>query len=254
MGNTIIYADAAALAQAAAELFVVRAGEAIKAHGRFSVALSGGSTPKAMHQRLATEPLRGQVDWAHVNVFWGDERCVAPDETESNYHMARETLLDYVPIPTNQIHRMRGEIDPAQAAAEYEAVLRGFFGPRPPAPSPTRVEGGPEEEPRFDLIFLGMGDDGHTASLFPGTAALDETRWVAPNWVEKLGAWRITLTAPAINAAALVAFLVAGEAKAERLAQVLNGPSQPHVLPSQLIRPTVGDLLWLVDKAAASKL
>ncbi len=240
MTSPIIYATPGALATAAAELFVQRARDAIADHGRFAVALSGGSTPKAMYQRLAEHPLSHEVDWTHVQVFWGDERAVPPDHHESNYLMAQQALLEEVPISSAQIHRIRGELPPDEAADDYEAVLRAFFrGTRP----------------RFDLLLLGMGDDGHTASLFPGTAALDEAeRWVVANYVPKLADWRITLTLPTINAAACVAFLVAGEAKAERLAEVLNGPRDPHRLPAQAIQPTDGELLWLVDQAAAAGL
>ena len=234
-----VFSTPEALAEAAAEHVAQLAHAAVMDHGRFSVALSGGSTPRALHTRLAAEPWRDAVDWDRVHVFWGDERCVPPDHPDSNYRMARETLLDHVPIPPAQVHRMRGELSPAEAAAAYEAELRAFF--------PTVAW------PAFDLVLLGMGDDGHTASLFPGTAALAETEhWVVANRVEKLETWRLTLTAPAINRAAHVLFLVAGTGKAERLRQVLRGPYQPTVLPSQLIRPVSGDLVWFVDRAAAS--
>ncbi len=234
-----VFSTPNALAEAAAVYVTHLAHAAISEHGGFSLALSGGSTPRALHTRLAHEPWRDAVDWGRVHVFWGDERCVPPDHPDSNYRMARETLLDHVPILPAQVHRLRGELPPDQAAAAYEAELRGLF---PSAPWPA-----------FDLVLLGMGDDGHTASLFPDTAALAETeRWAVANHVEKLDAWRLTLTAPAINHAAHVAFLVAGAAKAERLREVLRGPYQPTVLPSQLIRPASGQLDWFVDLAAAS--
>jgi 6-phosphogluconolactonase len=244
MSDIQIYPDSAALARAAAERIVSLAGEAIGARGRFSMGLSGGSTPRALYTLLASNEVAPRIDWAHVHVFWGDERCVPPDDSESNYRMARETLLDHVPLPESNIHRMLGEIDPAQAAADYEQVLRPFF----------RQSTGPKNlpQPRFDLLLLGMGEDGHTASLFPGTAALHElSRWVVENHVEKLGAWRITLTAPAINAAATVIFLVSGGAKAAILRAVLKGPHQPEKYPSQLVKPENGDLIWMVDTAAA---
>ena len=234
-----VFSTADALAEAAAEYVVHLAHAAVTERGRFSLALSGGSTPRALHAHLAAEPLRSDVDWGRVHVFWGDERCVPPDHPDSNYRMARETLLNHVPIPPAQVHRMPGELPPAEAAVAYEAELREFFASA--------------AWPAFDLVLLGLGDDGHTASLFPGTAALAETeRWVAANWVEKLDTWRLTLTVPAINQAAQVVFLVAGAAKADRLRQVLRGPYQPTVLPSQMIRPLSGNLAWFVDLAAAS--
>jgi 6-phosphogluconolactonase len=181
------------------------------------------------------------VDWARVHVFWGDERCVPPDHAESNYRMAREALLDQVSIiPAQNVHRMRGEIDPEEAADGYETDLRACFGVSAP--------------PRFDLILLGMGDDGHTASLFPGAEAIrEQARWVAAYYVEKLGAWRLTLTPVVLNAAANVIFLVVGAGKAARLREVLDGPYQPDRLPAQVVRPSDGRLLWMVDQAASSE-
>ncbi|GAB4435832.1 MAG: 6-phosphogluconolactonase [Anaerolineae bacterium] len=234
-----VYPDSEALAHGAATHFVRLAAAAIAEHGRFSVALAGGSTPEAMHRALASEAFAPRVDWERVHVFWGDERCVPPDHAESNYRMARETLLDGVPIPARNVHRMRAEIGPEAAADEYEAALRAFFGADGP--------------PRLDLIFLGMGDDGHTASLFPGTAAVHETAgWVAAHHVAKLGAWRVTLTPAVLNAAANVIFLVAGAHKAARLREVLHGPYQPDALPAQVVKPAAGRLLWLVDQAAVA--
>ncbi len=224
-----------ALARAAAELFVTVGEAAIEMRGQFTVALSGGSTPKAMHHVLASEEFRTQIDWTKVEIFFGDERTVPPEHADSNYHMARETLLSKVPIPGDNVYRMRGEIDPNEAAKEYGQMLKEKFG-----------DGG------LDLIYLGMGDDGHTASLFPGTEALHETkhRCVA-NHVEKLNTWRITMSAPFINRAAQVAILVSGEAKASRLSEVLEGPRDPERLPVQLIQPDPGQLTWLLDSAAA---
>jgi 6-phosphogluconolactonase len=233
------YPSAAAVAEAAAQFFVQRAQEAIAARGRFTVALSGGSTPKAMFTLLAQGPFAEQVDWANVHVFWSDERTVPPDHNDSNYKMAAEALLQRVPLNPARVHRMQGELDPSQAAALYEDVVRREMG----------------NVPRFDLILLGMGDDGHTASLFPGTAALDETsRLVVANWVEKLNTWRITLTGTVINNALNVVFLVVGEAKAAVLLEVINGPYQPEVYPSQLIEASNGTLIWMVDEAAATLL
>lgn len=238
------YPDAESLAQAGAEHFVTLAQAAIAARGCFAVALSGGSTPRGLYARLATEELAAQVDWSCVYVFWGDERCVPPDHHDSNYLMARQTLLDHLPVPPENVHRIRGELEPEEAAAEYERTLRTFFF----LPSEKPI-------PRFDLVLLGMGDDGHTASLFPGSAALHERRrWVATQYVGKLQVWRVTLTPIIINAAAHVTFLVSGAGKAERLHQVLTGPYQPDLLPAQIIKPDGGRLLWLVDAAAAALL
>jgi len=236
-----VFDDAESVARAAAESFVQLSREAVEARGAFSVALSGGTTPRRVYELLASEEYGGRVEWPKVHVFFGDERAVPPDHADSNYRMAREALLSHVPVPEENVHRIEGLGDAASNASNYESVMRGFFGDA--------------TWPRFDLVFLGMGDDGHTASLFPRTSALGETRaWVAANWVEKLGAWRITLTAPAINAARRVVFLVTGASKAERLAEVLNGAHDPTRLPSQMIRPREGQLTWYVDRATAAKL
>jgi 6-phosphogluconolactonase len=243
--------DATSLARAAADYFVTLASEAIATQGRFAVALAGGSTPKVTYALLATDAISERVDWSHVHIFWGDERCVPPDHPDSNYRMAREAWLDHVPLPAGNVHRMRGELEPGQAASEYEETLRVFF-------SLSSEEGtGNDTLPvaRFDLVLLGMGDDAHTASLFPGTAAIDEqTRWVMAHLVEKLHTWRITLTPAAINAAANVIFVVSGSGKAGRLQRVLTGPYQPDVLPAQIVKPDNGRLRWLVDSAAAALL
>lgn len=233
-------ADAAALAQTAAEIFQQAAQENIAAHGRFTVALSGGSTPKAMFALLAREPYRSAIDWAHVYVFWGDERCVPPDHPDSNFRMTKESLLDQVPLPPANIFRIAGELDPAQAARDYAATLHRFFQT--------------DSWPQFDLVFLGMGADGHTASLFPGTVALqaDPNAVVVENYVEKLKAYRITLTAATINHAQAVIFLVGGADKAVTLKAVLHGTYQPELYPSQLIQPLRGKLLWIIDAAASA--
>ena len=241
MSELKVYPDAASLARAAGEHFIALAGEAVAARRRFAVALASGSTPRATYALLASPEFAGRVDWPSVHVFWGDERCVPPDHFDSNYAMAREALLDQVPLPARNIHRIRGEIEPERAANEYERTLRAFF---------TRPPGG--SAGRFDLVLLGMGNDGHTASLFPGLAALHEgVRWVVAHYVDKLSVWRVTLTPVIINAAAHVTFLASGASKAERLREVLVGPNQPDVLPVQIVRPTSGHLLWLVDAAAA---
>jgi 6-phosphogluconolactonase len=211
-------------------------------HDYFAVALSGGSTPRSLFSLLAGPERAQHIGWSKVHVFWGDERTVPPDDPDSNYRMAREALLDRVALPSSNVHRIPAELEPTRAAEEYAHTLRDFF---------TRRTGAA----RFDLILLGMGADGHTASLFPGTAALDEhERWVVANYVEKLDTWRITLTLPVLNGAEHVAFLVAGAGKAETLKRVLQGPRQPRELPSQLIHPAQGTLVWLLDHAAAAQL
>ena len=236
-----VFDDAESVARAAAESFIQLSLEAVKERGAFSVALSGGTTPRRVYELLASDEYGGRVEWPKVHVFFGDERTVPPDHADSNYRMAREALLSHVSIPAENVHRIEGLGDAAANASDYESVMRGFFGDA--------------DWPRFDLVFLGMGDDGHTASLFPETSALGETRaWAVANWVEKLGAWRITLTAPAVNAARRVVFLVTGASKSERLHEVLNGAHDPSHLPSQMIRPREGALAWYVDRAAAAKL
>jgi 6-phosphogluconolactonase len=246
MGATDIrrFPDAEAVSRAAAEEFARRAAEAAAARGRFAVLLSGGSTPRRMYQLLAEPPYRDQVDWGRVDVFWGDERAVPPDHLDSNYRMAREALLSKVPVPPARVHRMEAErADRDAAAREYQAgIARAFGVPDSGAP------------PAFDLALLGLGPDGHTASLFPGTAALKETgRWVVVNYVPKFAADRMTVTAPVLNRAREVLFLVAGPDKAGPLAEVLEGPRDPERLPAQLVRPE-GRLDWFVDAAAAARL
>jgi 6-phosphogluconolactonase len=239
------FPDAESLAGAAAHEFVRCAQKATADRGRFTVALSGGSTPKRLYQLLAAEPFRSQVDWGRVDFFWGDERCVPPDHPESNYRMAREAMLASLPVPAERVHRMEAERPDRDAAArDYQDVLARVFG---------AAAGG--EPPAFDLALLGMGPDGHTASLFPHTDALRETvRWVVPNHVPQLHANRLTLTLPVFDRAREVLFLVAGADKAGRLVEVLAGPDDPERLPSQSIRPANGLILWFVDRAAAERL
>ena len=227
--------DAAEIAYQAAER-IVAAAECAAEEGRiFSIALAGGSTPKTLYELLATKAYRDRVDWQKVEVFFGDERNVPPDHKDSNYRMAREALLSKVPIPGDNVYRIAGELDADEAAKQYGQMLKEKFG-----------EGG------LDVVLLGMGDDGHTASLFPHTPALDETKHRAVgNRVEKLNTSRITLTAPFINRAREVIFLVSGASKAARLAEVLEGPRDPRRLPSQLIQPAEGRVVWLVDAPAA---
>ncbi len=228
------------VARKAADEFVRAVAESVQERGAFSVALAGGSTPLGMYQLLAGEPYRSQVEWERVLFFWGDERCVPPDDPESNYGAAAAALVSRLGLPEANVHRMRGELDPHEAATAYERELRHAIGGEPP---------------RFDLILLGMGDDGHTASLFPGTDALGETgRIVVANHVPKLDAWRLTFTSTLINAAHRVLFLVTGEGKAEALRAVLEGEPDPNTYPSQLVQPTDARLLFLLDEPAAGLL
>ena len=232
--------DPQALVHAAAIHIVECAQEAISHHGYFAIALAGGSTPKATYEMLATVEFVSKILWEKVHVFWGDERCVAPTHADSNYHMAFEVLLRHLPIPVKQIYRMEGELEPKEAAQLYENRLHAFFG---------------QKIPRLDLVLLGLGSDGHTASLFPGSKALEEKKnWVAANYSRRLSTWRLTLTTPLINQAANVTFLVAGEEKAQMLHRVLAGRYTPEEIPAQLIRPERGQLRWLVDARAAALL
>ena len=226
------------LFQAAAAEFIALASTAIRDHEKFSVALSGGSTPKSLYSVLA----RSALPWDKIFFFWSDERHVPPDHPDSNYRMAKEALLSKVPVPPENIFRVRAEEKNANVVAkDYEEALRSFFGLRP------------GEFPRFDLILLGLGPDGHTASLFPNTAALNETKLlVVANWVEKFKANRITFTYPVLNNAACVIFLVSGADKADMVRTVLEDGRAD--LPSQRVHPVNGRLLWLLDKGAASKL
>jgi 6-phosphogluconolactonase len=235
--------DAAALARRAAQYFVEMVGEAVAGRRRARIAISGGSTPRVTFQLLAdpTQPWLRRMPWESLDLYWVDERAVPPDNAESNYRMTREALLDHVPLRPDQIHRMEGELDPEVAASRYESELRNSF----------RLEGA--QRPRFDLVALGMGTDGHTASLFPHTQAIHEmSRLVTANHVPKKDAWRITLTWPVIDHASSVFFLVAGVDKAQILKEVLTGPHDPERLPSQLIWPAGGILTLFLDKAAAS--
>jgi 6-phosphogluconolactonase len=235
--------DAAALACRAAQYFVEMTGEAVEEHGCARIAISGGSTPKAAFELLATQPWRRHMPWEKLEIYWVDERAVPPDHADSNYRMTREALLDHVPLKSKQIHRIEGELEPEAAAARYEADLRANF----------HLVG--DELPRFDLVALGLGLDGHTASLFPHTEALHETdRLVAASHVPQRQAWRITLTSPVINHAHSVFFLVSGQEKASILKEVLTGPHDPERLPSQLIWPSSGILTLILDKAAAALL
>lgn len=247
MDQIKVFPARAALVEAVAGDLAACAQEAITRRGRFSIALSGGSTPGPLFDHLASRAFRGRIAWSSVHVFWGDDRAVPPDHKDSNYRLAKERLLDHVPIPPAQIHRVHTELAPELAADHYQRLLREFF-----------AAGAPNEpQPRFDYLLQGMGPDGHTASLFPHTAALaitDPERWVVANYVPQIDTWRITLTAPAINAGRNVVFMVEGAGKAERLREVLRGNYRPDELPSQLIAPVDGRLVWMLDEAAAAQL
>lgn len=240
MGTQVkIVPDGDALAHTAAQEFHRLSETAVQESGRFSVALSGGNTPRAVYTLLASE--HQQLPWDRIHIFFGDERHVPPDHPDSNFRMASESLLSKVPIPENNIHRIRAELEADAAAKEYEQELRDFF------------HLADHDWPRFDLIFLGIGEDGHTASLFPGSKALAEaSRRVAPNWVEKFQAFRITLTFPVLNHAAEVLFMVSGAGKAQILSEVVRPGARKY--PAQNIEPQNGQLLWLVDQNAGSLL
>jgi len=240
LADVVVTEGAGALAEEAAERLVRIAGEATAARGRFTVALAGSATPRGLYSRLAAEPRRSEVDWGRTWVFLGDERCVPPTDRESNYRMAHDTLLAHVPIPPGQVFRIRGEDgDAARSAADYETQLRALFDP---------------ELVRLDLVLLGMGLDGHTASLFPGSAALEERQRLAVAVDVRAAAVssRITLTPVVLNAARHVLFLVAGAEKARPLADVLKNPASS--LPAARIRPKDGSLTWIIDRAAAGRL
>ncbi|MDD5558542.1 6-phosphogluconolactonase [Candidatus Methylomirabilis sp.] len=245
VSDLLVVADQAAIAQEAAKRVVAIAQEAVARCGRFTVALAGGSTPKRLYSLLADEPYRTRLPWRETHLFWGDERAVPPEHPESNFGMAKESLLSRVPIPANQVHRMQAErADLDEAAGEYQAEIAKTFAAQPS-----------DKPPAFDLILLGLGPDGHTASLFPYTRALREiSRWVAPNYIPTLKANRLTFTTSILNRATTILFLVSGIEKAAALQVVLEGPPAPERLPAQLIRPIAGRLVWLVDQAAASRL
>ncbi|MGD8404364.1 MAG: 6-phosphogluconolactonase [Anaerolineales bacterium] len=235
-----VFNDYKSLSQSAAEMFVDLANQSINSNGRFCVALSGGNTPHRTYEILAASPLREKIRWEAVHVFWSDERCVALDDPRSNFLMARRTLLDLVPVQADHIHPILGDLPAALAATHYETTLQDFFKKRAPA---------------FDLILLGLGENAHTASLFPHTSTLDEKeRWVEDVYVAEQRMYRVTMTPPLINQAREVVFLVSGAEKASALQGVLEGAYHPHELPAQLIRPNGAHPVWLVDKAAAHKL
>lgn len=237
-----IFKDIHELSLAAASLFVESSSQAIAQRGRFLAALSGGNTPTLLYQILASELYRNQINWTKVHAFWGDERCVPPDDPGNCYYQARLALLDHVDILADNIHRVQSTLEPASAASDYAHTLKVFSTP-------------PLDWPRFDLVLLGMGEDGHTASLFPGSPveATSPAVAVTANYQDR-PAKRVSLTTLVFNSARQIIFLVSGENKSETLASVLNGEYHPEQLPAQRIRPTDGEAIWLVDEAAASKL
>lgn len=236
------YPDFESLSLGAAELFAAIAADSVRDRGRFIVSLAGGGTPKRAYELLSREPFRDRIAWDRTQVFWGDERCVPPDDPRNNALMARRALLDHVPVPPEGIHPILCPESPRDAAENYEAVLRSFFADGPP---------------RFDLILLGLGENGHTASLFPYTPSLGERGgWVCEVRPTDADTDRVTMTAPLINQARAVVFIVSSDAKAGVLKEVLEGPDDPMRLPAQLIRPELhgGETYWLLDKPAASLL
>jgi 6-phosphogluconolactonase len=237
-----IYPDTNILSHEAAQYIIRVAQESIVTHGRFTLALSGGNTPKKLYGLLASEPYASQIDWNLVEIFWSDERCVPPDSPDSNYHMAQEVLLSKVPIPANQIHRTPADEADRDAASEaYAQEMRNVFGTN--------------GVPKFDLIQLGMGPEGHTASLFPHQASLHEQqRLVMPVSVPKPPPARLTFTPPLLNAAAHILFLVTGTDKEEAVQAVLEGDHQPDEYPAQIVQPSQGEVTWMLDTAAAAAL
>jgi 6-phosphogluconolactonase len=231
--------DGAALAAACADYTLEVLGKALAQRDTAHLALAGGSTPRAVNALLTAEPRRGAIAWDRVVFWFGDERCVPPADAESNYRMNRETLLDPLGIAPERVHRMRGESEPTSAAADYDVLLGQHLG----------------ERPRLDLILLGMGPDGHTASLFPGTTrGIDRDKRCIAHYVPQLDRWRITLTPRTLNAAHNIAITAGGAEKADALHGVLDGPRQTDIYPAQLVHPEKGELRWFVDAAAAAKL
>ncbi len=238
-GELRIVRDAEAVAAAVADLFLDCARLALADRGSFRVALSGGNTPRRAYELLAQEPRIEQISWTDVFVYFGDERCVPPDDEQSNYRMARKAFLDFVPVPAHNVHRIHGEEEPGKAANEYASVLRADMG----------------DKPKFDLILLGLGPDGHTASLFPGSPPdTDDSALVRAVYAQSQSMWRVTFTPEVINAAHTVAFAVEGSEKAEILRTVYEGAIDPTAYPAQIVKPDDGRLIWIVDTLAAGML
>ncbi|HXB06187.1 MAG TPA: 6-phosphogluconolactonase [Puia sp.] len=234
-----VFKDGEALSIAAAKFVADHIAATLKTKSRYTIALSGGSTPKRLHQLLAQPPYKEQIDWSKLHIFWGDERAVPFEDSRNNAKMAYDTLLDLVPVPAGQIHVMRTDIPPEQSAAEYEKILHRYFD---------------NTATSFDLVLLGMGDDGHTLSLFPGQPVIhEEKRWATAFFLQAQDMYRITLTQTIVNRSACVVFLTTGSAKAHALREVLKGAYNPDLYPSQVIKP-MGELHWFVDEAAAAGL
>jgi len=231
--------DGEALSAATAKFIAGHISATLKKQNRYSIALSGGGTPKPLHRLLAQEPYKSQIDWSKLHVFWGDERAVPFEDDRNNAKMAFDTLLDFVPVPKDQIFVMRTDIPPDQSAVEYEKLLHRYFD---------------NTATSFDLVLLGMGDDGHTLSLFPGKPVIHEEKlWATSFWLQAQDMYRITLTKTIVNKSACVLFLTAGASKAHALKEVLKGAPNPDLFPSQVIKP-IGELHWFVDEAAAAGL
>lgn len=239
-----ILKDSDAVALRAADLLALAAQEASAARGRFAIALSGGETPRAMYRLLARQQFSQKIPWRRVQVYWGDERCVPPDDAESNYAKARDAFIKHVPIAETNVHRMRGEDAPEDAAKAYDAVLRTLAAQERPR----------SEVPVLDLVLLGLGTDGHTASLFPHSDALGEEERFCVATQKPDGTSRLTITAPVINAARRVWFVVTGAKKAGMVAEVIEGLRVPMAVPAQGVAPVHGTLTWLLDEAAAAEL
>ncbi|MFY9664035.1 MAG: 6-phosphogluconolactonase [Candidatus Cybelea sp.] len=238
-GELQIYRDDGVLAQALADLFITTGNLAMADRGSFTVALAGGNTPRAAYELLGTEPLVEQISWSDVFIYFGDERCVPPTDEQSNYRMAQKAFLNSIPIPPANVHRIAGEIDPGHAANEYASLLRADLG----------------NAPQFDLVLLGLGADGHTASLFPGSApTIDDQALVRAVYSQSQMMWRVTITPKVINLARTVAFAIEGPDKADALAAVYEGPLDPIKYPAQIVHPSSGRLVWLVDELAAGML
>ncbi len=234
-----VYRDPAALARALADFVVATARLAMAERGAFRIALSGGHTPQTTYELLGREPLRTEISWSDTFIYFGDERCVPPNDEQSNYRMVERALLEHVPVPPANVHRIRGEIDPGLAANEYASILRADLG----------------NAPRYDLMLLGLGKDGHTASLFPGMAPdTDDEALVRAVYAEPDAMWRVTVTPKVINMSRRVAFAVQGSDKAQILAEVYEGPADPVKYPAQIVRPEPGRLMWFVDELASGML
>ncbi len=250
-----IYKDSQELSYAVSDWITAQIADTLKKQDRFTIALSGGSTPKVLHKILAASPYKEKIDWTKLHVFWGDERAVPFEDDRNNAKMAYETLLDKVPVPASQIHVMRTDIPPEQSAVEYGEILYRYFPLLIDPAKHAQLSADPSPPTSFDLVLLGMGDDGHTLSLFPGTEAVHEEKaWAIAYFLKAQDMYRITLTKTIVNKSARVAFLTTGSGKAHALKEVLKGAYNPDLYPSQEIKPTNGELHWFVDEAAAAGL